>query len=69
LVGQTCTANALLRARQHRGGSIDADDAGAGFEDGHRNAAGAASELQHRAVLRGGEPLPRRATVCAFSQS
>src|SRR5688572_16759872 len=56
--GQPSPAQALASAGEHRRRPVDADDPGAfpGYRDG--DAARAAPELQHAAVLRRGEPLP-----------
>ena len=50
----------LPPARQHLRGSVDPDDVRAGADDGDGDASRAAPELEHRAVLGRGQPLPER---------
>ena len=47
---QSRPANPPTSPRQHRGRSIDPDQRDAGSPEGHRDASGAASELEHRAA-------------------
>ena len=57
-IREPCAFEARPGAREHRRGSIDTNESGAGAGDGNRQSAGAASQLQHGAILRRGETLP-----------